>query len=1012
MVWRGIRTGSRIWEAHGPNLVAFCVLLLSWAVLGAETNAPSPTGNWVVRTWQTKDGLPQNYVYALLQTRDGYLWVGTGGGLARFDGVRFRTFGLQDGLGSVQISALVEDAQGNLWVGTRGGGVSRFEKGRFRTYSQEEGYPSSVECLGTTADGTIWIGTQVGLLKCRDGVVQKMAAKTGAPEKFIRALVEDNNRVLWVATVEGLYKGTNDRFQNVEAIPTVSTPIYSLCQDREGNIWAGSGNGNLWKLSGGACERFQRADGVPFQLIGSLAQGREGPLWIGTRAGGLHYHTDGKFQRLASNIDLSTSDVWALVVDREGMVWLGTSEGLCRLSRMMVYIYGQAEGLEHPIVNSVAQDSSGSLWLATQRGGVYQFQAGQFTSTLESSNRPQAYTILATADGSIWAAGESFLHRYRPGEETKAFTEPPIGGQAIRALCEDGPAVWLGTYYSALLRCDGTNVAVVATNGSFGGAITSLVRESADTLWIGTWNGLYHWERGKVTTWGVREGLLCANIQTLHRDPDGTLWIGTLGGGLSRLQGGRVLNITTRQGLADDVINQIAADDYGYLWLGCNRGIMRVGRRDIEDLAAGKTSFIPGALIGQNEGMLAEQCTGGHSPTALKTSGGRLVFPTVGGIVEIDPQEWRESQNETPRATIEEAKVNGQVQELASGLIIKPGHQRLELNFGAPSLRGPNSVRFRFRLQPLEGDWMNAGTRNTAYYPALRPGHYEFQVTARSREGEWNENSARLAIVVRPYFWASLWFQSLVGAGICGAAFLYSFRRMRRLEEKRATQEAFTRQLLVSQENERKRVASELHDGLGQDLLLIKNRVNLMAADTKNPPEVARQLADVSKDASRAIAEVRAISQALRPAALEQIGLTKALEWMIEQVAETSKETRFAKELDDVDGVLEPEMEINLYRIVQEALNNVMKHARASQVIVEVKREAAAGLRVSVFDNGQGFDATPAVRGRETKPGFGLAGMRERAKVLGGEIELQSTLEKGTRLTLTVPWPQPQTASS
>ena len=247
-------------------------------------------------------------------------------------------------------------------------------------------------------------------------------------------------------------------------------------------------------------------------------------------------------------------------------------------------------------------------------------------------------------------------------------------------MCADGTNLWIGTYYSTLLQCDGTGVRVVATNGSFGGDIRSLVRESSDTLWIGSATGLYRWEHGQVRVWNTHDGLLTASVQSLHREADGTLWIGTLGGGLARLKQGRIANITTRQGLIDDVISQIVSDDFGYLWLGCNHGIMRAAKRDLEACADGRTLSVSVTVLGENEGMLTEQCSGGHSPTALKKEDGNLLFPTVRGFVEINPGLWRKVTTEPPRANLEELLLDGQAQSLVAPLLIPPGKHRLEVS--------------------------------------------------------------------------------------------------------------------------------------------------------------------------------------------------------------------------------------------------------------------------------------------------------------------------------------------
>lgn len=286
--------------------------------------------------------------------------------------------------------------------------------------------------------------------------------------------------------------------------------------------------------------------------------------------------------------------------------------------------------------------------------------------------------------------------------------------------------------------------------------------------------------------------------------------------------------------------------------------------------------------------------------------------------------------------------------------------------------------------------------------PRLRPGQYAFRVGASNNRGKWSERAATLGFVVQPYLWQMLSFPVFVALAFCGAALARYRRRITELERKRATQEAFTRQLIVSQENERKRVASDLHDGLGQDLLVLKNRLGLLAADSKQSPELTRKLTELSADASRAINEIREISHALRPAALEQVGFTRAVEWMVEQLGKTSPITKFSTELQDIDGLLPSDQEISLYRIIQEGLSNATRHAQAARVMVEVRHEGGS-LRVSLFDDGKGFEPDHTNGNNHGRRGFGLAGMRERAKVLGGRIEIQSERGKGTRLTLTAP---------
>ena len=998
---RALKSSTRLGGA-ALGLLVFAAL---WFAEAADlTNASARPEDWVVRAWQTKDGMPQNTVNAIAQTRDGYLWVGTSGGLARFDGVRFRAFGLQDGLRSVRISTLLEDHQGVLWVGTTGGGLSRWEKGRFIALAgAEELGGADVIATATEPDGTVWIGTDRGLLKWRDGVISKLGPAEGLPANQIRALLLDSKGTFWVSAVPGgLFQGTRGRFVPTPRTPAAPNAVYSLLEDREGSLWAGSDTGVLWQWRGGLWQRYGETNGLPKSNIEALAQGTDQVIWVGTRNSGLYFFSEGSFHRLGgrTGVGLEEGAARRLLVDRDGTMWVGTAgAGLSRLSRRLFHHWGLTEGLKHPSVTAVAEDVAGGLWVGTQEGGIYRFLDRGFNKLVDpavSGNYPYIYSALATADGSVWVAGEQCLFHFRKDAPTRSYLGTPIRGEAIRALCADGTNLWLGTYYSTLLQCDGTNVRVVATNGSFGGDIRSLVREASDTLWVGSASGLYRWERGQVRVWTTRDGLLTASVQSLHREPDGTLWIGTLGGGLARLKHGRIANITTRQGLIDDVVSQIVSDDFGHLWLGCNHGIMRLAKRELEDCADGTVLSVSATAFGENEGMLTEQCAGGHSPTALKTKDGRLVFPTIRGIVEMDPRRCQEVTTEPPQATIEELVLDGQIQNPAGPMVVAPGKHRLEVNYTAPSLRGADWVRFRHRLQPLDEDWVNAGTRRTASYDHLRPGRYVFRVTASDNRGTWNENAASVAIAVQPQFWQTLWFQTLGGLAMVAAGFFGYRVRIARLEKRRVAQEAFTRQLIAAQENERARLGRELHDDITQRLARLAidvGRCELGTAEA-SPAETARE---VREGLVRLSEDVHALSYRLHPAVLEDLGLAEAMKAECERFS-GRESIRATVKLREVPESVPRDAALCLFRVAQEALRNAARHAQAHAVEVSL-RGLDGGLQLAVQDDGCGFN--PALQ--QDRPTLGLASMRERVHLLGGELEVESAPGRGTIILAWVP---------
>ena len=742
-----------------PRVVASvllsCAVLCVAAAAGAAeaTNTSQASPEWVVRSWQTENGLPQNTVNAILQTRDGFLWVATSGGLARFDGARFRIFGLQDGLRSVQTFRLAEARDGTLWVGTAGGGLSRWENGRFSTFGAAEGLSVGiVQALVADRDGSLWIGGERGLVKWNHGTFTSIGPADDLPTKNIRALAQDTNGTLWVSVLfDGLFRGTNGRFVSAGAA-ILPKGIYSLMADRDGSLWAGS-QGAMWHGRDGTWSRFGPTNAFSNETPEGIAQSRDGALWLTAQRSGLFRTSDGRFQRIAADRELASEKAIVVTVDREGSIWVGTAAGgLYRLSRRVVQYWPMTSGRVNTSVNSVAEDPNGLLWVMTQDAGIYHFRDGQFSRFREPTNspiNPGTYASATTSDGSVWAAGEEFLVRARNGISTQAYVNLPVKGEAIRALCADGDTLWLGTYYSGLIKWETNGLRIMATNGSFGSTINSLACEAKDTLWVGSASGLYKWERGTVREWTTRGALLSSNIRALHRDPDGTLWIGTLGGGLGRLRNGTMFNITTRHGLIDDVISQIIPDDFGHLWLGCNRGIMRLDRQEIDALIDGKTPELQPLVFGKNEGMLKEQCAGGHSPTALKTRDGRLLFPTMGGIAEIDPRRLEESRAHGGRASIDTVVLDGQPQALNAALVVPPGSHRVEIEYTAPSLRGGEWLRFGYRLKGLDSGWKLAGTRRRVTYEALPPGDYVFRVAVYGT-GVLHEEDARLAFTVQP----------------------------------------------------------------------------------------------------------------------------------------------------------------------------------------------------------------------------------------------------------------------
>lgn len=1018
-------------RAFLTSLVSTVLAFVGAGLLRAADEAPS--SEWVARAWQTEDGLPQNTINALLQTRDGFLWVGTSGGLARFDGVRFRKFGLQDDLRSVRVSTLVEDKQGALWIGTTGGGVSRRENGRFTSFGVAEGFPSGADVVSMASgrDGAVWIGTSEGLVKWSDGKFALIGEAQGLPRVQIRAMAADAEGTLWVSALdEGVFRGSNGQFARLEGAGPKAA--YSLMADRDGSIWAGAGDGLLWRWRDGAWQRFDRSHGLPMASLVALAPASDGTLWIAAQGSGLYRGDGERFTPATSEGELSNRTVGRVIVDREGSVWVGTvAGGLNRLSRRVLQFRTASAGSERAGFSSIAEDASGAWWGAVGSRGMERFENGRFAPLEDpgvSALTRHIYATTSASDGSIWAAGEQCLYRFRPGQPTTAFLDAPVKGEAIRALCADGATLWLGTYYSTLLKCDGTSVEVVAPRGSFHGDITSIVSEGADTLWIGSAGGVHRWERGKVVrTWDTRDGLLTSSVQVLLRESDGTLWIGTLGGGLARLKDGRIFNITTRHGLHDDIIKQLVVDDFGHLWMGTNHGIMRVALLELHALADGGIAEVHPAAFGKNEGMLTEQCTGGMWPTAIKSKDGRLLFPTAGGIAEINPRQLESVMTAAPPAVVDRVAADGWSIALDAAVLVPPGTRHLEIAFAAPALRSGDWMRFRHRIEGVDRGWVMSDGSQPAIYDRLEPGDYTFHVVASDGQGNWIEPGAKIAFTVQPLFWQTLWFRAALAClaiAVNGGAVWWYLRRrhVREVAELERTRQHEAELARVGRVALLGELSASLAHELKQPLAAILSNAQAAtrfldddAPDLGEVRDILKDIAASDRRASEIITRMRALMKK-GEAQMESRDLNADIEQVLELLhgdlvsRNVSIHTELAPDLPRVRGDHIQLQQVMLNLVVNGC--DAMKENEADErrLIIATERDGSGLVCVRVSDLGSGVAPDSVERIFEpfysTKAqglGMGLAICRAIIHAHGGHLRVANNPDRGATFHFTLP---------
>jgi signal transduction histidine kinase/ligand-binding sensor domain-containing protein len=857
--------------------------------------------------WTTAEDLPQNSVTALVQTRDGYVWLGTYGGLGRFDGVRFTVFdtGNTPQLRSNGIQALLEDSRGALWIGTNGGGLSRFQDGRFTTFTAADGLSSDiVRSLHEDRDGSLWIGTNDGLCRFRNGRFTVFTAKDGLANGVVRAIEEDASGVLWIGTNGGgLERREGERFRALttkDGLP--SNFIFALLRARGGAFWIGTNGGGLCRWKDGRLETFTTREGLPSNIIWSLHEDAQGSLWVGTYGGGIARFRDGKFTSLTTREGLSNDFVRAVWSDREGSLWIGTySGGLCRLRDGKFTTYTTREGLSHDFARTILEDRSGSLWIGTTGGGLCRMRQGALRCYgAKDGLAPDVRALHEDGAGVLWVGtAGSGLFRAKDGSFTRYTTADGLANHNVSAISGDGQGgLWIGTNGGGLSRFAGGRWTTLTTaDGLAGNFILATHVDRNGTLWVGTDGaGLSRFERGRFTVFTRKDGLASDVVFCFHEDAGGTLWIGT-SGGLSRFQDGKLTTYTTREGLLDDVVFQILEDGEERFWLSGNRGISRVARSDLDAVASGSRRVVAAVGFGTADGMKSNECSGIAQPAGWKGRDGRLWFPTSGGVVVVNPA--RIPRNTLPPPVkVEQVVVDG---EPVTAEEVPPGKERWEFQYTALSFLAPGKVEFKYRLDGFDRDWIPAGRRRTAYYTRLPPGRYTFRVTASNNDGVWNEAGDTRALLIRPHFYETPWFYAFLGlVVVLGAAGTYRLRvstlqaRQRELE---GLVEARTRDAIREKERaegargeaERARGEAERQKEIAQEADRMKGELLSIAAhDLKSPLQsiigytelmgedaaaspVTREYAGQSARAAQRMLDI--VNRLLQSDALERAGL-------------------------------------------------------------------------------------------------------------------------------------------
>ena len=761
--------------------------------------------------WQTEQGLPLNTVQSLLQTRDGYLWVGTGGGLSRFDGVRFATFESSEipQLASRSIFGFLEDRAGDLWI-AHSEGAAIYRNGEFHAvFGRHVTGGRRVWAFAEAGDGSIWIATENGLVHWNDGVRKIYGISDGLPVERLRHLAFDRDGTLWIATAGGgLVSFANGRFEVYS--PENGFPhrsVRSVLADPSGGVWAATPGGGLAFVHDGKVRTWTTADGLPTDQLTALARDAEGSLWIGTWGAGVVRMRRGEFESISTDGGLAGGQIWSLHPDREGSVWVGTwVGGLNRLRARDFFVLGTPEGLAHDNVRAVIHASDGSTWLTTSGGGVNRIQSGVISTISMKDGLPSDETscLLEDRDGSIWIGTYTAgLARVKDGRVEAFSPDDGLPSLDVRVIFQDrAGTVWASTI-GGLARFDGARFVAVREPGAPPQGASTILEDRDGTIWMGSDEGLFFYRNGVFDRLTTTDGLASNWIMALHEDADGTLWIGTNGEGLNRLRNGKVSTIRPSDGLWDGLVQIILEDRLGNFWMTCNRGFFRAARAELNAVADGTAERVKSVGYGPGDGLRSTTFAGGLQPAGAIDRLGNLWLPSFSGLVIVDPTDLP-GEGAPPAVRLEEVVINGVVSMPGATITLPPGSVPLAIRYTATTLLHAERVQFRYRMEGASKGWVEAGRRREAFFPALPHGEYRFRVAASLDGRTWAESATPLSIVVKPHFFQTAWFTALAALVLIGIAAGILRLRTRNLRLQKAEMER-----LVAEKTEELRLANE-----------------------------------------------------------------------------------------------------------------------------------------------------------------------------------------------------------
>jgi signal transduction histidine kinase/ligand-binding sensor domain-containing protein len=995
-------------------------------------------------------GLPLNSVFCSATDKEGNLWFGTiGGGVSKYDGKNFTNYTIAQGLVGNVVISVMEDKAGNLWFGTSSG-VSRYDGYRFTNYTTTQGLAGNyVSCIMQDSWGNLWFGTQEGGASRFNGKsFTNYAIAQGLPDKYIRCMMQDKNGNIWLGTGSaGVTKYDGKLFTNFSTKQGLAkNTVNSVAQDHAGNLWFGT-NGGLSKYDWTGFSNYTTAQGLADNALSSVVQDKTGAIWVGSFTKGICKFDGKSFINYTRLQGLADNNITSILQDRNGGLWFTSHGGVSKYEGNSLTNYTAAHGLAGNMVFKIMQDTKGNHWFCTYEGGVSKYDGKCFTNYTTTDGLPDmlVWNMMQDKSGNIWfGTDKGGLSKFDGRSFTNYTTSQGLPNNTVNCICQDTAGnIWIGTH-GGVSKYDGRSFTnFTKDQGLIGNNVLQIIQDKAGNLWFATHDdGVSKYDGNRFTSFTRDQGLVSNKVYSLIQDKAGNIWIGT-NAGVSKYDGKTFTNFTTEQGLADNYIWSIVEDQLNnMIWFGTNQGLS--GLKQMPPTSGNKPAFEfenfnkttgypirevnSNALFVDNKGII--WVGSGHNEllrfdyTAINKNANPLNLIIQAVKINNEPVCWnnllgQELENIPDSLTILNEMIgsfgkvlspddlNSMRKKYAGihldrvsrfypipvNLVLPDEHNNISIDFTAIEPVLQKQVKYQYMLLGYSKDWSPLSNNSTAVFGNIGPGEYIFKLRAVSPFGVWS--ATEYSFKVLPPWWATWWAYTLYVLLIGSIGYGIYRNRIKSLKRKQFEQ---IKAMVATQEEERKRISSDLHDDVGTRLSALKLFISALneKANQTNNEEIKSLAVSSEQFITEAVRDVRQLLQNLSPAMLEEFGYITAIESLVNKINEAGQ-IHFELISFGMKGGLQKAYDLALYRITQELINNILKHAEAKHVTLQVGQRDEK-IILMIEDDGKGFDIS------SRNEGYGLNNLAARTKLLNGVITIDTFPGKGTSVLIEIPY--------